>query len=321
MMKPLMSLVAATCALAFALPSLAQTYPQKPIHFVVGFPPGGGNDIIARVVGQKLSERLGQPVVVDNKPGANGIIATEFVAKAAPDGYTILIGPSGAMAINPAVYDKLPYDPVKDFAPITMMSTFPLIMAVHPAVPANTLKEFVDYAKKQPGKLNYASGSTPFQLAAELFKLTAKIDIAHIPYKGSAASLVAAVAGDTQFVVVDLPPAVQQVKAGKLKALAVTGPARVPDLPDLPTVAEAGMPEVQVVLFNGLFAPAGTPRPIIDKLHAEVIEVLKMPDVKSRLAELGFDTLGNKPEEASARLKADIETWGRVAREAKVKAE
>lgn len=316
-----LTLIAVLCAFALPAQSYANSYPQKAVHLVVGFPPGGSNDILARLVGQKLSELWGQPVVVDNKPGANAIIATELVAKAAADGYTLLIGASGAMTVNPSVYEKLPYDPRKDFAPVTLLASFPLVMAVHPSVPAKSLQEFIQLAKTQPGKLNYASGSTPFQLAAEMFKLAAGADIAHIPYKGSAASVVATMSGDTQFLVVDVPPAVQQIKAGKLRGLAITGPKRSAELPDLPTVAEASYPEVESVLWTGLFAPAGTPQPVIDKLGADVAKVLQQQDVQKRLAEMGFEPGGGSPEQTAAKLKADLEKWGKVAREARVKAE
>lgn len=322
-MRRTMRLAAVMAALVLALPAVgrAKEYPEKPIHLVVGFPPAGANDILARLFGQKLSEKLGQPVIIENKPGANAIIATDHVARAAPDGYTLLIGASGAMTVNPGVYEKLSYDPVKDFEPITFLASFALIMAVHPDVPVKTLPEFIAYAKTKPGKVNYASGSTPFQLATELFKRNVGIDVTHIPYKGSAASVTAAMSGEAQFVTVDVPPAVQLVKAGKLRGLAVTGPVRVPELADLPTVAEVGYPESEVELWTGLFAPRGTPRAIIDKLNAAIVEFEKMPDVQERLASLGFTAGGTTPEETGTRLKRDLDRWVKVAKDANIRAD
>lgn len=316
-----LALIAAWAGMAANDDAFAQSYPEKPVNLVVGFPPGGANDILARLIGEKLAEKWKQPFLVVNKPGANAITATKLVADAAPDGYTLLIGASGAMTVNPGVYDKLPYDPVADFAPVTFLASFPLIMAVNPQVPAKTIGELVALAKQQPGKLNYASGSTPFQLATELFKRTVGIDLMHIPYKGSAASVTATIGTETQFLTVDVPPAVQNVKAGKLRGLAVTGPKRVDELPDVPTLAEAGYPNIEVVLWTGLFAPAKTPRPIIDKLRQGVVEALAMADVKERLAGLGFAAGGATPEETAATLKRDLDKWGKVAKDANVKAD
>ena len=302
-------------------PARAQAYPEKSIHLVVGFPPGGANDILARLIGQKLSERWNQPVIIDNKPGANAIIATEFVGRAAPDGYTLLIGASGAMTVNPGVYDKLPYDPIKDFDPVTFLASFPLIMAVNPDLPAKTIKDFVALAQSTPGKINYSSGSTPFQLATEMFKRAVGMEITHISYKGSAAAVTAVISGEAQFTTVDVPPAVQLVKAGKMRGLAVTGPHRVAELPDLPTLAEAGYPDIEVVLWTGLFAPHGTPRPVIDRLQATIAEILTLPDVKERLASLGFEGGGGPPEATAATVKHDLDKWVKVAKDANVHAD
>ena len=279
--------------LAFACAeSAAQSYPSKPIKFVVGFPPGGATDLIARIFGQKLAERVGQSVTVENKPGANGILGAEYVLKAAPDGYTLLIGASGSMAYNVGLYHgRLPYDPVKDFAPIIVFATNPLVIAVHPSVPATSIKELIALAKAQPGKLFYASGTTAFQVSVELFKMQAGVNIIHVPYKGSSPSVAATVAGDVQMVLVDIPASLAQMQAGKIRALAVTGSRRFGVLPDIPTMAESGMPNYEVILWTGLFAPAGTPRALIDKLYSELSAILKQDSVKERLSALGgFET-------------------------------
>jgi len=302
-------------------PVFSQTFPSKPIRLVVGFPPGGANDILARLVGARLQEAWGQSVIVDNKPGANAIIGTDFVAKSAPDGYTLLIGASGAMAFNPGLYDKLAYDPQKDFAPVTMLGSFPLVLGINPSLPAQSVKELIALAKASPGKLNYGAGSTPFQLAAELFKLQADLKINHIPYKGSVAMVTAVMSNDVQLAFMDAPPAMAQIKAGRLRALAVTSRTRAPALPDVPTMIEAGMGQYDVVLWTSLFAPAGTPRPVIDAVHAQAVKALQVPEVRERMAGLGIDPVGNTPAELGAILKADLEKWTAVAKSAGVKAE
>jgi len=310
----------ALCAAPGALFAQA-AYPAKPVRIIVGFPPGGANDILGRLVGAKLQERWNQPFVVENRPGANAIIGTEIVAKAAPDGHTLLIGASGAMTVNPGLYDKLPYDPVRDFAPITTIGSFPLVFAVHPSVQANNVKEFIALAKSRPGAMNYGSGSTPFQLAAELLKLSAGIDVRHIPYKGSAPTVAALLAGEVSMTFVDSPPVVQQIRAGKLRGLAVTSARRAASLPDLPTMLEAGVPDFDVVLWTSLFAPAGTPPAIVNQLQGEIAKILQQPDVRERMAALGIDPVGNTPEELAARVRSDIDRWTRVARSAGIKAE
>ena len=296
-------------------------YPAKPIRLVVGFPPGGANDILGRLLGQKMQEAWGQSVLVDNRPGANAIIATEFVAKAAPDGYTLLIGASGAMVFNPGLYRKLPYDPVRDFAPITMVGAFPLVLALNPGVPARSVGELIALARERPGKLNYSAGSSPFQLAAELFKHQAGLSITHIPYKGSVQAVQAVMAGEADLTFVDSPPVIPQLKAGRLRGLAVTAKTRAASLPDLPTMAAAGMPDYEVVLWTGLFAPAGTPPEIVAQLQAEVARIVQLPDIRERFAGLGIDPVGNSSELLAATLKQEIIKWSAVARTAGVKAE
>jgi len=300
---------------------LAQTYPAKPIRLVVGFPPGGANDILGRLIGQKMLEAWGQSVVVDNKPGANAIIATDLVAKSAPDGYTLLIGASGAMVFNPGLYQKLPYDAVKDFAPVTMIGSFPLVVTTNPKLPVKTVRELIALARAKPGALNYSSGSSPFQLAAELFKYQAKVAMTHIPYKGSVQAVQAVMAGDADLTFVDSPPVMPQLKAGRVRGLAITSKTRAASLPDLPTMAEAGLPDYEVVLWTSLFAPAGTPPEIVNKLQAEVARIIQMPDIRERFAGLGIDPVGNTPEALSAIVKSEIAKWSAVAKAANVKAE
>ena len=310
--------VVSLCATAFG--AWAQTYPSKPIRIVVGFPPGGGNDIIARLLGAKMQETWGQSVVIDNRPGAASIIAAEHVAKSAPDGYTLLVNATGGMSVNPVLYAKLPYDSLKDFVPISMVGSFPLVLIVNPSVPANSVPELVAYAKANPGKLNYSSGSTAFQVATEMFKQMTGTDLRHIPYKGSAASITAVIAGDVQMTIVDTPPLVPQIKAGKVRALGVTSAKRSSSMPEIPTVAEA-VPGYEMVLWIGMFAPAGTPREIAAKLNAEVVRIVKLPDIRQKLDGMGVEPLGNTPEQVSEWIRREIAKYGPVVKAANIKAE
>ena len=310
------------CALCASLPAHAQgAYPNKAIRMVVGFPPGGANDILGRLLGQKMQEAWGQSVVIDNKPGANAIIATENVAKSPPDGYTLLIGASGAMVFNPGLYQKLPYDSVKDFAPVSMVGSFPLILTVNPQVPARNVQDLIALAKSQPGKLNYSAGSSPFQLAAELFKVQARVSLTHIPYKGSVQAVQAVMAGDADLTFVDSPPVIPQIKAGRVRGLAITSRARSSIAPEIPTMLEAGVPDYEVVLWTSLFAPAGTPPEIVSKLQQEVARIVQMPDIRERFAGLGIDPVGNTPDALGATMKAEIAKWSAIAKSAGVKAE
>jgi len=309
----------ALCAAAAG--ACAQAYPSKPIRMVVGFPPGGGNDIIARMVGSKMQEAWGEPVLIDNKPGANSIIAAEHVAKSAPDGYTLLVNATGGMSVNPVLYAKLPYDPLKDFVPISMVGIFPLVLVVHPSVPAKSVQELVAYAKANPGKLDYSAGSTAFQVATEMLKQMTGTDIRHIPYKGSAAAIAAVIAGDVQMTIVDTPPLVAQIKAGKVKALGVTAAKRAASMPELPTVAESGVPGYEMVLWIGVFAPAGTPRGIVSKLNAEVVRIVKLPDIRAELAGMGVDPVGNTSEQMAEWIRREIARFGPVVKAANIQAE
>ncbi len=298
----------------------AQGYPSKPIRIVVGFPPGGGNDIIARMVGAKMQESWGQPVVIDNKPGANSIIAAEFVAKSAPDGYTLLVNATGGMSINPVLYAKLPYDSLKDFVPISMVGSFPLVLVVTPSLPAKSVQELVAYARANPGKLNYSSGSTAFQVATEMFKQMTATDVKHIPYKGSPGSIAAVMSGDVQMTIVDTPPLMPQLQSGRVRALAVTSARRSSAMPDLPAIAES-FPGYEMVLWIGVFAPAGTPGDLTAKLNAEVVRIVNLPDIREKLAGMGVEPLGNSPEQMAEWIRREIAKYGPVVKAGNIRAE
>ena len=293
-------------------------YPNRPIRIVVGFTPGGGNDIIARVVGQKLSESLGQPVIIENKPGAGAILATEHVARSAPDGYTLLVGASGAMVINPAVYEKLSYDTMRDFTPVSELGSFPLILIVNAASPFKSLADLVAYAKANPDKANYSSSSAAFQLATELFKQTTGVPMQMIPYKGANDSVTAVISGEVTATIADAGPVTGQVTGGQARALGVAAPKRMDSLPDVPTMKEAGA-DVEAVLWSGIFVPAATPPEIVRKLEAEFVRIARLPDVVSRLNLLNIESVGNSSEEFSRIIAADLERWRAVARAGNIK--
>ena len=298
----------------------AASYPSRPIHIVVGFTPGGGNDLIARIFGQKLSERLGQPVIIENKPGGGAIVATEYVARSAPDGYTLLVGASGAITINPAVYAKLPYDPLRDFVPISEMASFPLILVVAASAPVKSVADLVAYTKSNPTKANYSSSSTSFQLATELFKQKTGAPMQMIPYKGTNDAVAAVIAGEVTATIADAGPVSGQLSGGRLRALAVATPHRITNMPDVPTLTEAGV-DVEAVLFSGIFAPKGTPPEVIRRLEKEFIEIAKLPDVISRLKALGIDAVGTSSEEFAKIIATDIPRWAEVARASGIKLE
>jgi tripartite-type tricarboxylate transporter receptor subunit TctC len=294
-------------------------YPTRPIHIIVGFAAGGGNDIIARIFGQKLSESLGQPVIVENKPGGGAIVATEFVAKSAPDGYTLLMSASG-LSINPAVYAKLPYDAVNDFVPVSELGSFPLIMIVAAASPIKSVAELVAYAKANPDKTNYASSSASFQLVTELFKQKTGAPMQVIPYKSANESVLAVISGQVTTTIADAGPVVSQVKSGTARALAIAASKRMEDLPEVPTLKEAGA-DVDAVLWSGIFVPRATPSGIVKKLEGELMRIARLPDVIARLKPLGIDSVGNSSEEFSSILAADIARWGAVAKASNIKME
>ena len=294
-------------------------YPTRPIHIIVGFAAGGGNDIIARVFGQKLSESLGQPVIVENKPGGGAIVATEYVAKSAPDGYTLLMSASG-ISINPAVYAKLPYDAINDFVAVSELGSFPLIMIVNASSPIKSVADLVSYAKANPDKANYASSSASFQLVTELFKQNTGAPMQVIPYKSANESVLSVVSGQVTTTIADAGPVLPQVKSGTVRALAIAAPKRMEDLPDVPTLKEAGA-DVDAVLWSGIFMPKATPPAIVKKLEAEFIRIAKLPDVIARLKPLGIDTVGNSSEEFAKILADDIARWGEVAKAANIRIE
>ena len=294
-------------------------YPGKPIRIVVGYSAGGGNDIIVRVMAPELTKGLGQAVIIDNKPGAQGIIAAELVAKAPADGYTILMGPSGPMTINPATYSRLPYSPTRDFTPISMICSFPLIVTVNASLPIRNVKELIDYAKANPGKANYASSAGIFQISSELFKQKTGTSIEMIPYKSSGESVQAVIAGQVMMTIVDPPPATGPLKAGTLRGLAVTSAKRHPSWPELPTLIEAGLPGMEVPVWTAFFAPAKTSPAIIARLQKEVARVVQTPEVRERFAAMGLDPVGGSSDELGQQVVRDIEKWTAVARAANIK--
>ena len=301
----------------------AQTYPAKPIRIMVGSQPGGGTDIIARLVGQKLGEQLGQPVIIGNKPGADGIIATDFVAKSDADGYTLLAGTDGSMVVDTSLYSKSPYDPVKDFAPITMVVASPVVFAVHPGFAAKNMDELIALAKSKPGSLSYASGAPQFYVATELLKRQAGIDMVHIPFKGSNPAISAVTGGQLPIVVTSVPSAWAQLRSGSVRGLAVISRERYTALPDLPTLSEAGMPELELFPWTGLFAPAGTPRPVIDRLYKELAAALRSDSVRESLTGLGYEIsrVGMPPADFAAFHKAEVARWTKVVRDFKIRVE
>jgi tripartite-type tricarboxylate transporter receptor subunit TctC len=302
-----------------ALPAFAQdAFPSKPIRIVVGYSAGGGNDIIVRVMQPEMQKGLGQPVIVENKPGAQSIIAAELVAKAPADGYTLLMGPSGPMTINPATYAKLPYDPVRDFAPVSMICSFPLVFVVDPKLPVKSVQELIEYAKANPGRANYASSAGIFQIATEMFKQRTGTKIEMIPYKGSGESVQSVASGQVMMTIVDPAPASAPLKAGQVRGLAVTSAKRHPSWPDLPTMIEAGV-DMEVPVWTAFFAPAKTPLAVIARLQKEVARVVQAPAVKERFAAMGLDPVGGSSAELARQVERDIQKWTAVARAGNIK--
>jgi tripartite-type tricarboxylate transporter receptor subunit TctC len=309
-------------AAAWPLAARGQTYPTRPVRIIVPFAPAGPTDVFARLLVQKLSQNPGQQFYIENQVGAGGNIGMGNAARAAPDGYTIVFV-STSYIVNPSLYAKIPYDPFKDFAPVTLAAISPNVLTVHPSIPARTVKELIAEIKANPSKYSFASaglGTTP-HLSGELFKLSQGLDLVHVPFNGSAPAIHSTLAGHTPIAFTVVTPVVPQVKEGKLRALAVTTPKRSPALPDVPTLAEAGLPDQEADTMQGILVPAGTPKAIIDLLHSEIVKVMALPDVKERLAVLGFEPVANMPEEFAARIKAEIPKWGKVIRDANIKAE
>ena len=297
-----------------SLQVIAQPYPSKPIRFVVPYPAGGPLDTVARLLGQKVSESTKQPVIVDNKPGAGGNIGADAVAKSPADGYTILMGAVATHAINPTLYARIPYDAIRDFAPVTQVASTPNVLVVNPAVPASNVREFIAYAKANPGKLNFGSGSTGSagHLAGELFKAMAGIDMTHVPYKGAAPAMNDLIGGQIQVMFDNLASSLAQVRAGKVKALAVTTAKRSALASELPTIAESGLTGFDISTWFGIFVPATTPHDIVERLHAEFTRALAAPDIRERMLNLGAEPVGSKPEEFAAYIRAEADKYARV---------
>ena len=307
--------------LLFPILVAAQPYPSKPIRLVVPFPPGGSLDVVARAIGQKLSEAWGQPVVIDNRPGAGGNIGADVVAKSVPDGYTILEGALSTHAVNVSLYTKMPYDPIRDFAPITLVAVTPNVLVLNPSLPVNSVGELVAYAKANPGKLSFGSGSngSAGHLAGELFKAEAGVDMVHVPFKGGAPALQALLAGDTQLMFDNLANSMQQVRAGKLKAIAVTTARRSALVPDLPTLAETGLPGFDIYTWWGFLAPVGTPKEIIAKWNAEVTRILNTPEMRAFFAQQGAEPAPTTPEQFAALIRNEIPKYAKIIRDSGAK--
>jgi tripartite-type tricarboxylate transporter receptor subunit TctC len=318
-----LSFVLALLVLLLPADARAQPYPSKPIRLVVPYPPGGPLDTVARLTAQKVSEATQQPVIVDNKPGAGGNIGADLVAKSPADGYTILLGAVATHAINPALYASMPYDAVRDFIPVTQLASTPNVLIVHPSIPAANVREFITYAKANPGKLNFGSGSTGSagHLAGELFKAMAGLDMTHVPYKGAAPAMQDLVGGQIQLMFDNLASALGQVRAGKVKGLAVTTAKRTPLAPDLPTIAESGLAGFDISTWFGIFVPAGTPREAVERLHAEFTRALAAPDVREKILTLGAEPVGNRPEEFAAYIRREAAKYARVIKASGAKAD
>jgi tripartite-type tricarboxylate transporter receptor subunit TctC len=310
-------IIALGSALVLALPAAAQEkYPTRPVRFVVPYAAGGSTDTLARTIGVKLSEYLGEQVIVDNRPGASGDIGMQLVARAAPDGYTIVLGYIANLAIGPSLYDRMPYDPVKDFEPITQVAGASNIIVVHPSVPAKTFKEFIAYAKANPKKVNFASAGVASvgHLTGELLNGMAGIDMVHVPYKGSGQAISDLVGGHVKVMISGMASTLPHVRSGKLRGLATTGLKRTPATPDIPTVAESGFPGFEASSWFGVLAPAKTPKPIINRLHADIVRTLKQPDVEKKLEAVGFEIVGSTPEQFAAYIKSEIKKWEKVVK-------
>jgi tripartite-type tricarboxylate transporter receptor subunit TctC len=302
---------------------LAQGYPNKSIRIIVPFPPGGGNDVIGRIIAQKLTERLGQQVVVDNRAGANGIVGLQALMQAPPDGYTIAVAAAGPMAVNPSLYEKLPYDSLKDFSYITNMVIFPLILVTHPSVPAKTTQDLINLAKAKPKQLFYGtpgSGNSA-HLAGELLNSMANVQTVHVPYKGQGPAMADLVAGQVQMMFASIPSVLPQVKSGQVNAIAMGSAKRVPSLPEIPTLSESGVPGFEAYSWAGMLAPAKTPKEIIARLNKEIVDILKQKDVADKLNQQGALPVGDSPEQFAAYVKAEIDKWGAVIKSANIKAD
>jgi tripartite-type tricarboxylate transporter receptor subunit TctC len=305
-----------------ALAAVTESYPSKPLRFIVPYPPGGGNDFVARVIAPRLAEAFRQPVVIDNRGGAHGIIAAELTAKAPPDGHTFLLGGTGH-ALNPIIYAKLPYDSDRDFTPVSLAAIAPNILVLHPSVPVSSVKELIALAHARPGQLHFGSsgagGNT--HLAGELFKLRAHVDMVHVPYRGTGPASAALLSGEVQMIFSTLPPALSQVRAGRLRALGVTGAKRSAVVPDVPTIAESGVPGYEALGWWGVLAPSRTPPAVIAALNAGIVKVLRSDDAKAQLFREGIEAAGSTPQQFAAHLKSEQQKWAKAIKDANIKIE
>jgi len=318
----LLNVVLLIAALAGAAGAAAQNYPARPVRLIVPSSPGGGTDISARIIAPRLSEYLGQQVVVENRPGAGTMIGGEVVARSAPDGYTLLMGIS-TLAINPAIYRKVPYDALRDFAPVSQAVALPNVLVAHPSLPVKTVKELVAFARARPGQINFASaglGTSP-HLSMELFLSMTGLKMVHVPYKGSGPGVTDLVAGHVPLMMPNMLSALPHIKSGRLRALGVTSAKRASRASDIPTIAEAGVPGYEAVQWYGVLAPAGTPRPIITRLHAEAVRVLQQPDIRERFLSDGAEAVGSSPEEFAAFIRAETAKWAKVIKDAGLRPE
>jgi len=314
-------LLSATAAITLVPPPVAAQFPVKPIRIIVPFVAGGPSDLLARAVGQKLTESWGQQVVIENRPGANGIVGCELVARSAPDGYTLVMGTGGTHGINASLFPRLPYDTVKDFAPITRLGLAPYLLVAHPSLPVRSAKDLIQLALARPGEIAWATGGSPTQLAAELFKRSARIDVVIVPYKGNAPAVTAALSGEVSLVFGGVAQSAPQVKAGRLRALGIAGTRRSGVMPDVPTIAESGLPGFEASGWYGLLAPGATPRAIVERLNTEVVRILRLPDVAQRLQAEAFEIPAETPDQFAAVIRVEIAKWEPIVKQAGIKPE
>ena len=313
------------CALhampSFSQPTLSPTYPSKPIRVIVPFGPGGPTDFLVRTVGQKIAESWGQQLMVDHRTGANGIVGSELTARAVPDGYTLGMATNGTHGINASLYPRMPFDTVKDFAPVTRIGLAPYLLIAHPSLPVRGVKELIALARSRPGEITWSCGGSPSQLAAELFKKTAGINVIVVPYKGNAPAVTAAISGEVSLSFGNVAQAVPQVKAGRLRALGVGSLQRSTVMPDVPTVAEAGLAGFEAGAWYGVLAPAATPRTIVDRLNGELVRILKLPDVQQRLRNEAYEVIADTPDQFAAAIRAEVAKWAPIVKQAGLRAE
>lgn len=306
-------------ALVLAVPAWAQGYPSRPIRIIVPFGPGGPSDLLARMAGQRLTEAWGQQVIIDNRPGANGVVGSELAAKSAPDGYTLVMATNGTHGINASLFPKLPYDTVRDFAPITRLGLAPYLLVAHPSLPVRSVKDLIQLARARPGEITWSSGGSPTQLAAELFKKTARINAVVVPYKGNAPAVSAVISGEVSLVFGGIAQSAPQVKAGRLRALGVASLQRSAVIPEVPTITESGLPGFEASAWYGLLAPGATPRAIVERLNGEVVRILRLPEVQQRLRGEAFETPADTPERFAAVIRAELAKWAPIVKEAGVR--